>query len=96
MSTNVKLNGLLSLPKDFDIATLAEGQDVTIEKSGMRIMPFYNPMELSTSDHKYLGKVLVKELRIVKDKTFVIFEVLKLFFEEESRVYTKNFIRNTQ
>ena len=95
MSTGLKLNALLSLPESFDIETLVEGQDVTIEKDGMRIMPFYNPMELSTSDHKYLGKVLVKELRMIRDKTFITFEVLKLFNPEEQRVYTENFIKSS-
>ena len=53
MSTNLKLNGLLSLPDGFDTSKLVVGKKITIEKSGMRIMPFYNPLELSTSDHTY-------------------------------------------
>ena len=93
MSTNLKLNGLLSLPDGFDTSKLVVGKKITIEKSGMRIMPFYNPLELSTSDHTYLGKILVTELRIVKDKTYVTFEVLKLFSSEEQKTYTSNFIK---
>lgn len=69
------------------------GGEFTIEKDGMRIMPFLNPMELSTSDHKYIAKIVVNELRIVADKTFVTFEVLKLFDENEQKIYTDNFIR---
>ncbi len=56
-------------------------------------MPFLNPMEFSTNDHKYLGKLIVKELRITPKETFITFEVVKLFNEQESEVFTKNFIR---
>ena len=96
MSTNLKLNALLSLPDNYDVNSLIEGQEVTIEKNGMRIMPFYKPIELSTEDHKYIGKILVKELRIIKDKTFVTFEILKLFSTEEQKVYSNNFINLPQ
>jgi hypothetical protein len=78
------------------LTTLSVGKEITIEKSGVRIMPFYNPMGLSTSDHKYLGKVLVKELHIVKEKTYITFEVLKLFIENKQKVFTRNFIRSSQ
>lgn len=50
-------------------------------------------MEFSTNDHKYLGKLIVKELRITPKETFITFEVVKLFNEQESEVFTKNFIR---
>jgi hypothetical protein len=96
MSTNLKLNGLLSLPSNFDLTQLSVGKEFTIEKSGMRIMPFYNPMELSTADHIYLGKIIIKELRIIKDKTFITFEILKLFNEQEKETFTNNFIKNCQ
>jgi len=91
MATDLKLNALLSLPEDFK-ATLEIGKSYTIKKPDMRIMPFNIPMELSTHDHQYLAKVVVKELRIVEEGTFVTFEVLKLFSPAESKVYTDNFI----
>ncbi len=96
MSTDIKFNALISLPKGFDTKTLKVNEEITIEKSGMRITPFYNPVELSTEEHVYIGKVLVTELKIVKDKTFITFTILKLFTKEESEVYSNNFIKASQ
>ena len=91
MATDFKLNALLSLPKDFD-EKLEVGKQYTIKKPDMRIMPFGIPMELSTHDHKYLAKVVVKELKITEEGTAVTFEIKKIFTKAESEVYTKNFI----
>jgi hypothetical protein len=92
MSTPVSLNALLSLPKDFN-EQLFEGNSYTITKSGYRITPLKMPMELSTHDHKYLGKVVVLNLNISEEITEITFKVLKLFSEEESRIFSDNFIR---
>lgn len=93
MSTNLKLNALLSLPKNFK-QKLEVDKRYTIQKSGMRIMPFSIPMELSTHDHKYLAKIRVEKLEVIKNHTLVTFRVLKLFSKKEQEVYTKNFIKS--
>lgn len=92
MATDIKLNALLSLPENFN-KKLKVGNTYDIQKEDFRIMPFNIPMELSTHDHKYLGKVVVKELLINEKGTRITFIVLKLFSKEESKVYTDNFIR---
>lgn len=92
MSTPLSLNALLSLPKDFT-DTLSEGSSYTIIKAGYRITPLKMPMELSTHDHKYLGKVVVLNLNISEEHTEITFKVLKLFTDEESRVFSNNFLR---
>lgn len=92
MSTPLSLNALLSLPEDFD-KKIEVGGEYTIRKSGFRIMPLEMPMELSTEDHKYLGKVVVLKLVITKEYTDVTFKVLKVFTEEESKVFSDNFLR---
>ena len=92
MSTDLKLNALLSLPENFN-KRLEVGKVYTIQKSDFRIMPFNIPMEFSTYDHKYLGKIRIKELKITKEGTKVTFEIVKLFSKEESEVYTRNFIK---
>lgn len=91
MSTNVKLNALLSLPENLD-QELIEGQKYTIEKDGYRIMPLGIPMELSDHNHKYLAKVIVEEIRSIPGQSFVTFKVLKLFSAEESKVFSDNFL----
>lgn len=92
MATDFKLNALLSLPENFS-EELTVGNTYSIQKEDFRIMPFNIPMELSTHDHKYLGKVKVKELLINENGTKITFEVLKLFSETESQVFTDNFIK---
>ena len=92
MSTPINLNALLALPKDFN-EELIVGKEYTIRKSGYRIMPFKMPMELSTEDHKYLGKAVVTKLEVTEDFTNITFKVLKLFSPEESKVFSENFIR---
>jgi hypothetical protein len=91
MATDFKLNALLSLPENFS-EKLKVGKNYTIQKQDFRIMPFNIPMELSTHDHKYLAKVVVKELLINDNGTRITFKVLKIFSPTESKVYTKNFI----
>jgi hypothetical protein len=92
MSTDIKLNALLSLPKSFN-EELIVGKTYTILKSGYRILPLLNPMEISTHDHKYLGKVTVTELRITPQETYITFVVNKLFNPQESEIFTRNFIK---
>lgn len=95
MATDFKLNALLSLPQDFN-ENLEQGKMYTIQKPDFRIMPFNIPMELSTHDHKYVAKVVVKELKINDQGTQVTFKILKLFSPEESKVYTDNFTKNPE
>lgn len=91
MATDFKLNALLSLPENFN-EKLKVGNSYVIQKQDFRIMPFNIPMELSTHDHKYLAKVVVKELLINDNGTRVTFKVLKMFSPAEAKIYTKNFI----
>lgn len=95
MATDFKLNALLSLPENFN-EKLEVGKSYTIQKEDFRIMPFNIPMELSTHDHKYLAKVVIKELLINKTGTRVTFKILKLFSDEESKVFTNNFTKNPE
>ncbi|WKZ30683.1 MAG: DUF2584 family protein [Candidatus Dojkabacteria bacterium] len=92
MSTPINLNALLSLPEDFS-ETLEIDKVYTIRKSGYRITPIKMPMELSDSDHKYIGKVVVLKLEITAEYTDITFKVLKLFSVEESEVFSRNFLR---
>lgn len=92
MSTNAKLNALLSLPVGFS-EELTEGKKYTIKKDGYRIMPLGIPMELSDHNHKYLAKVIVEEIRSIPGKSFITFKVMKIFSAEESKMLSDNFIK---
>lgn len=83
--------GLLTFENDF-VGTIEVGKKYTVKKNGYRVVPFQVPMELADADFKYLGKAKVTRIVVESDYTEITFEVLKVFSEEESRVYTKNFI----
>jgi len=91
MTTPFKLSGIISLPEDFN-ESLEVGKQYTILKDSTRIYPFNAPMEIASDDNTYIGKGVVRELRLTREGTYVTFEVLKIFSEEESRVFTENFI----
>lgn len=87
------MNALFRLPKDFDTQNLKEGVEYQVTKSGSRFYPINNPVEICDSDYKYLGKVLISKLEITKDETKIFFSVVKIFSEEESKIFTQNFIK---
>ena len=89
MPSLVKLNGIISLPEDFT-ETVEMGKRYTIKKDGYRILPFNIPVEVATDSNHYLGKALVKEIKITGTGTELSFEMIKMFSEEESKVYDQN------
>ena len=91
MTCVTKLMGLLTFEDDF-VGSIEVGKIYTVKKSGYRIVPFQVPMELADANFKYLGKAKVIKVVVESDFTIITFEVLKVFTEEESRVYSANFI----
>ncbi len=91
MACETKLMGLLTFDDDF-VGTIEVGKSYTIKKSGYRIVPFRVPMEIADVNFRYLGKAMVNKIVVENDYTEITFEVLKVFSEAESSVYTKNFI----
>lgn len=92
MTTPVKLNACISLPADF-AGQLEVGKSFTIKKDGYRVIPLETALEVSTDDNHYLGKAKVIRLVITKEGTEITFEVLKLFSDEEAKVFDDNDIR---
>jgi len=92
MSTTLKLTTLISLPKDFG-EEVSVGNSYTIKKSEIRMTPIGMPLELATSDYRYIGKIVVRKLVIEESGTEITFEVIKVFTEEESKVFSENFVR---
>lgn len=92
MATDFKLTALLNLPENFN-QTLEVGKIYTVSKPEIRITQFNIPMEVATFDHRYLGRIKVKELRITEAGTDITFEVVMLFSTEVSKVYSDNYIK---
>lgn len=59
-------------------------------------MPIGKPMELCTSKYIYLAKVSVLKLVLEADKTEITFRVVTVFTEDESKVFSENFIRSEE
>lgn len=91
MACITKLNGLLTFEDDFS-GNIELGKTYTVKKSGYRILPYQIPMELADANFKYLGKAKVIKIVVEGDFTEITFEVLKVFNEDESNIYSSNYI----
>lgn len=91
----LEINSLLKIPKTsgIDLKKIKAGEKYTVEKQGERLYPLNIPLDLCDEDYKYYGKVVIRKLSLEKGKTVLEFEVIKVFDQEESRVFSKNFIR---
>jgi hypothetical protein len=93
MTTSVKLNACISLPDNFPQEPLEVGKQYSITKDGYRVIPLGTALEISDDNNHYLGKGKVIKLTITSEGTEIVFEVLKLFSPEESKVFDANDIR---
>ncbi len=93
MGYNLEINSLLKVPEGaLDLSQLATGSVYELSKEGQRLYPLNIPVELCDHSYRYLAKVKVTELCLSADKTNLKIEVIKVFSEEESEVFSRNFI----
>lgn len=94
MGYHIEFNCLLVVPNEaFDLNTMKIGQTYKLEKEGERLYPLNIPFEVCDEDYNYYGKIAVRKLSLEKNKTYLEFELLKVFSEQEAAVYTSNFIK---
>lgn len=93
MGYPLEINSLLVLPKEFPFADLAEGKTFNVTKDGSRLFPIEIPLEFCNPDYRYLGKAKIIKITVKKESTELEFIVLKLFSENESEVFSSNFIK---
>lgn len=98
MGYNVEFNCLLTVPNDqLDLKTLKPGDKVTIYKDGARLYPVGIAIEICDKNtYTYYGKIVVHKQTLKVDTTVLEIEVLKVFSEEEAKVFTENFIKPKQ
>lgn len=89
----IEIDTLLKLPSSIRSQNLQVGDLLKIIKEGERLYPLHKPIEFCDSNYKYLGKVQINSLTLKKDQTLLEIEILSLFSEEESQVYSQNFIK---
>lgn len=94
MGYTLEFNCLLVVPNaQLDLKTLKAGDKVQIIKDGSRLYPVDIPIEICDKDtYTYYGKVAIRKLTLQDNKTVLEIEMLKVFNEQESRIYTSNFI----
>lgn len=72
---------------------LKEGGSFSVTKEGERLYPLNIPFEFCDKDYKYLGKISLDKLVLEKGKTILEGKILKVFSEEESKIFSDNFIK---
>ena len=96
MGYHLEHNSLLVIPKQaFDPKKIKKGEKYGVEKTSERLYPLNIPIDICDEKYVYYGKVLVRKLTLEKDKTSLEIEILKVFNKQESRIFTKNFIKSS-
>ncbi|MDP2671082.1 MAG: DUF2584 family protein [bacterium] len=94
MGYQLEFNSLLKLNrKELDKKKLRKGLKFKVEKSGERLFPLHKPIEFCDEDYFYLGKLKVNKLTLEKNKTTLEVQVLKVFTQVESKIFSKAYIR---
>lgn len=95
MGYNIEHNCLLVVPnQQLDLSTLKAGDKFTVVKDGARLYPLNIAIEVCDKDtYNFYGKVAVRKLTLEANTTTLDVEVLKVFSQEESDTFTRNFIK---
>lgn len=72
--------------------SLELGKEYTFSKREHRIYQINVPMDLRTSDWKFICRIIVKEYKLGDEKTEGTFIPVKMFSEEEKEVITRTFV----
>ncbi len=72
------------------------GKEYPFRKDGHRLYQINVPMDLRTSDWKFLGRVIITEYTVGKGRTEGTFILVKTFSEAEREVITKTYVSNEE
>jgi len=90
----LEINSLLKIPKQaFDLSKIKKGEKYGVIKTGERLYPINIPVDICDEKYVYYGKVVIRKLTLEKNKTHLEIEILKVYNKEESRIFTRNFIK---
>src|SRR6185503_8003475 len=94
----LEIDTVLKIPNSagIDFSNIKKGDTFSFEKEGERFTPLHKPIETCDENYKYIGKVVIRKLIIEKNKTTYEIEILKVFSEEESKIFSENFIKKSE
>ena len=90
MSYSLEFVTLLKLPITLGESELYLGDKLHIIKPGECLYPLNSPIEFCDENDKYLGKIVITKLTLEKEKTVLYGEIVTIFSEEESLMYSRS------
>jgi len=76
--------------------SLILGKEYRFRKEGHRLYQINVPMDLRTSDWKFLGRIIITEYTVGKNRTEGTFVLVKEFSETEKEIITKCFVSDEE
>ena len=98
MGYSIEINCLLKIPANsgINLDKIKVGDKYTFEKQGERLYPLNIAIEICSDKYIYYGKVAIRKLTLQKGKTILEIEILKVFNEQESQIFSNNFIKSNE
>ncbi|NQV91148.1 DUF2584 family protein [Candidatus Woesearchaeota archaeon] len=72
------------------------GKEYHFLKEGHRLYQINVPMDLRTTEWKFLGRIIVTEFTVGKNRTQGIFVLVKDFSDEDKEVITKTYVSDEE
>ena len=72
------------------------GKKYSFSKAGHRLYQLNVPMDLRTSDWKFIARIVITEYTLGNEKTEGTFVVVKQFTEEETEIITKTYVSDEE
>lgn len=86
------LQACLRLSENDISAKLELGKEYSFVKEGHRLYQINVPMDLRTTDWKFVARIIVTEYTVGKNRTEGTYIPVKFFTEEEKAIITKTFV----
>jgi hypothetical protein len=90
------LQACLRLQKEDIVNPLKLGQEYHFSKKGHRLYQLNVPMDLRTLDWNFLGRIIITQFTVGKNKTEGIFILVKEFSTEEKEIITKTYVSDEE
>ncbi len=72
------------------------GKEYNFKKDGHRLYQINVPMDLRTEDWKFLGRIIITEYTVGKNRTEGTFVLVKKFSENEKEIISKSYVSDEE